>query len=54
MGFFLMEEKLIVIEKEMGCLSSCLIRRKFKVTLEMAMKIKIKEKFYEEREMAEA
>ena len=41
------KDKLIDLEKEMNGLSTPLIRRRFKCTLEMAMELK--RKFYEER-----
>ncbi len=41
------EEKLILMEKDTGVLSATVIRRKFKVTLEMA--IKLKDRFYKEQ-----
>jgi plasmid maintenance system antidote protein VapI len=46
------KDRLILMEKEMSGISSALISRKFKVTLDMA--IKLKNKFYNEKKVETA
>jgi hypothetical protein len=46
-----LKDKLIALEKETNGLSTPLIRRRLKVTLEMAMELK--KRFYEERAKVE-